>query len=313
MGSFTWEVKREMLSPPQNTCCKIAQCAGYLRTNGSITSSAQGLGFEVVGENERIAEYFISLFESVFGVRLVLKDASIDPKRDRDKLTFSYSGEGALQILEKLGVLREEEGGIGLQLGIDASLVENECCTLSYIKGAFLGGGSCTIPSGESKTGYHLEFVFSSHLMASDFCELLAQFELLGKVAPRGEKWLVYLKSRDELSDFFSLMETDSALRRLNAVSDAREESNQENRVNNCFVGNCDRTARASAEQTVAIEKLEREVGLDSLEPSLKELAQMRLKYPMESLSKLADRMGLSKSCLSHRMRKLMEVSHELE
>ncbi|MBO5046672.1 MAG: DNA-binding protein WhiA [Clostridia bacterium] len=313
MANFTWEIKRELLSPPENACCKVAECAAYLRTSGSITSSYQGFGFEIVSENERIAEYFINLFESVYGIRFVLKDATVDPKRERDKLTFAYDGERASQVLQETGVLRRDEGGFAINFGLSPYLVENDCCALSYVKGAFLGGGSCTIPSGSGKTGYHLEFVFSSYVIAEEFCSLLASFELLARMVKRGDKTVVYLKSRDELSDFFSLIGAHGALKRLNSVSEAREENNKENRVNNCIVGNMDRTAQASAEQAIAISAIKDRVGLDCLEASLRQLAEARIEFPMESLRQLAERLGVSKSCLNHRMRKLMEIYHDLD
>ncbi len=313
MGNFTGEVKRDLIArTPENACCKIAAIAAYLRTSGSITSSASGLGFEIVSENERIAEYFLLLLESVYGVRMTLSDASPDPKRARDKLTFSYNGDRAVQILQETGVLRRDEGGYALQLGLSPYLVENECCALSFVRGAFLGGGSCTLPGGSGKTGYHLEFVFASRMLAEDFCALLAEFEILARLVERGDRWVAYLKSREELSDFLSLVGADGALRRLNAVSGAREESNNENRVNNCFVGNTDRTARASAEQVFAIGEIDRRIGLGALDSALRELAEARTENPMEPLRALGERLGVSKSCLNHRMRKLMEIYRQL-
>lgn len=301
MGSFTWEIKRGLLSaPPKSACCKIAQCAAYLRTNGSLSENS----FSFVSENERIAEYFVQMFEWAYGAQLQLKGAVTDPKRARDKLTFTYGGAGAKRILRDIGAGAE---------GIPERFSAKDCCALAYIEGVFLGSGSCTLPGGNGKTGYHLEFVFPTVPLAEDFCALLASFELLAKLVKRGERAVVYLKSRDELSDFFSLIGAQNALKRLNAVSGAREESNQENRVNNCFVGNTDRTAAASAEQTLAIVEIEKQIGLGSLDRPLRDLARARLAYPMESLRSLGDRLGESKSCLNHRMRKLMEIYNQLE
>ncbi len=314
MANFTWEVKRELLAAlPENACCKIAAIAAFLRTSGSITYGAEGFGLEIVSENERIAEYFIQLMESVYGVRMVLREAKHDPKSDRDKLTFSYCGDRAAQILADTGVIARDENGYSVVYRLSPYLVENDCCALAFVKAAFLGGGSCTLPGGAGKTGYHLEFVFSSSAIAEDFCGLLSSFELLAKVVRRGETRVVYLKSRDALSDFFSVVGASAALRRLDSVSSVREEKNNENRVNNCFVGNTDRTASASAEQAIAIGKLRDTVGLDSLEEPLRELAAARLQYPMDSLRALAERLGVSKSCLNHRMRKLMEIYKRTE
>lgn len=315
MGNFTWDIKRELLSsPPENACCKIAACAAFLRTSGSITSSSDGLGLEIVSENDRIAEYFISQIEQIYGVRMVLKEAVPDPKTSKDRLTFSYKGDRAPQILQDTGIIRIEDGGFSINYGLSSYLVENECCALAYIKGAFLGGGSCTLPSNSgSKTGYHLEFVFSSAFIAEQFCMLLEDFQLIGKFVERGERWIVYIKSRDLISDFLSLIGAGNALRKLNNLTDERDESNNENRVNNCFVGNTDRTARASAEQVVAIQCIDKKIGISSLDEGLQQLAYARLQFPMESLRTLGEKLNLSKSCLNHRMRKLLEIYSKLE
>ena len=45
----------------------------------------------------------------------------------------------------------------------------------------------------------------------------------------------------------------------------------------------------------------------------LREVAVSRLENPEETLSELAERLNISKSCLNHRMRKLMELAGELE
>ncbi len=314
MANFTWEVKRDLIaSPPENACCKVAALSAFLRTSGAVTAGREGVGFEIVSENDRVAEYFVSLLESVYGVRMELREAVVDPKRSRDKLTFSCRGEQAARILAETGILRREAGSFSLSLGISPYLTENDCCALAYVKGAFLGGGSCTLPQGGSKTGYHLEFVFSHMQAAEEFCLLLERFELLAKCIVRGESVVVYMKSRDALSDFFSLVGAKGALKKLNAVSASRDEANYENRANNCLTGNIDRTARASANQALAIGVIQKKIGLSSLDPALAELAALRLSFPMESLSELAARLRLSKSCVNHRMRRLMEIYNGLE
>ncbi len=314
MQNFTWEIKRELLNrPPEQTCCKIAACAAFLRTCGSVVYSKRGIGFEIVTENDLIAEYFISLIEGLYGVRLLLKEAVTDPKRARDKLTFSYTGERAAEILRDTGVLACEEGELSLVNGIQPRLIERDCCAISFTVGAFLGSGSCTLPNSESKTGYHLEFVFSSGYVAEQFCEMLDGLEVIGRIVERGEKSIVYLKSKDALSDLFSLIGAQSALKKLINVTEAREESNYENRAMNCFIGNYDRTAKASADQIYAINQIDKRVGLDSLEMPLRLVAIARRENPTDSMQSLAERLNISKSCLSHRLRKITEIYNRLE
>ena len=79
------------------------------------------------------------------------------------------------------------------------------------------------------------------------------------------------------------------------------------------MAGNADKTAIASVKQVVAIEKLKKWSGFEDLSEELKALAKARLDHPVESLQELADRLKVSKSCLNHRMRKLMELSAKCE
>jgi DNA-binding transcriptional regulator WhiA len=53
--------------------------------------------------------------------------------------------------------------------------------------------------------------------------------------------------------------------------------------------------------------------GFSELSSELKSLAKARLENPSMSLQELANKLGISKSCLNHRMRKLMELAGELD
>ena len=50
----------------------------------------------------------------------------------------------------------------------------------------------------------------------------------------------------------------------------------------------------------------------EELSPALKDTAQARMDHPESSLQDLADELGVTKSCLNHRLRKLVEIADEL-
>ena len=292
--NFTSEIKRDLLSYfPATKAGAAAALAAILSTCGSL----KGAGFEVVSENEKVAEYFMRLLET-FEVRPELTGISQDPKRRRDKLAFTCDGEAAERIIRMTRSLREH-------------LAEDEDAALWYLRAAFLGGGSCTLPKDGSTTGYHFECVFSSETRAEEYCELLSSFELFCKLVPRGEKFVCYVKSREAISDLLSVLGAEGALRKLEAVSARREASNHENRVQNCIAGNADKSAIASAAQTLAVQTLKEEGRLSALSEELRGAAEARLSYPTLSLSELAALLGVSKSGLNHRMRKLMKIYGE--
>lgn len=292
--NFTGEIKRDLLAHfPAGKAGAAAALAAILSTCGSL----KGDGFEVVSENEKVAEYFLRLLE-MFGVRPELTGVSQDPKRKRDKLAFSCGGEDARRIISMTRSLREH-------------LSEDEQAALCYLRAAFLGGGSCTHPKDGSSTGYHFECVFSSRVRAEEYCELLSAFELFCKLVPRGEKYVCYVKSREAISDLLSVLGAESALKKLDAVSARREANNNENRIQNCIAGNADKAAIASAAQTLAMSALKEEGRLAALSPELRESAEARLTHPTLSLSELASLLGMSKGGLNHRMRKLMKLYEE--
>ena len=292
--NFTGEIKRDLLAHfPAGKAGAAAALAAILSTCGSL----KGDGFEVVSENEKVAEYFLRLLE-MFGVRPELTGVSQDPKRKRDKLAVSCGGEDARRIISMTRSLREH-------------LSEDEQAALCYLRAAFLGGGSCTLPKDGSSTGYHFECVFSSRVRAEEYCELLSAFELFCKLVPRGEKYVCYVKSREAISDLLSVLGAESALKKLDAVSARREANNNENRIQNCIAGNADKAAIASAAQTLAMSALKEEGRLAALSPELRESAEARLTHPTLSLSELASLLGMSKGGLNHRMRKLMKLYEE--
>ena len=289
--NFTSEIKRDFASLPAGARGQdVATFAALITTGGTRTEQ----GFEFVSENERVAAYFMELCERNFGVRPELKEATFDPKRERDKLTFACVGDKAAEILHEVGAVE-----IGRLKGESA---------LSYIRGAFLGGGSCTLPRGGAKTGYHLEFVLPDAKTANAFVRLLDKSGLIARKVIRGETAVVSLKSREAISDFLSVSGAASALRTLEEVSAAREERNQENRVSNCYAGNADKSAIASATQVMVLRKLEQSGGLSALDDTLIQTAHARLEHPELSLTELAQLIGVTKSALNHRMRKLMKI-----
>lgn len=313
MSNFTDIIKNELISKGlENACCKTAALSAFLRTNGSIKMSEGFVGFEVITESEKIAEFFSNILEELFGAKTVISDIHKDKLSGKTKISFEYVNQNSLNILLQLGIVAIDNGSIVINFEADKYILENECCSLAFIKGAFLGSGSCTLPSESSKTGYHLETVFSNKIIASQYCELLAEREILAKLIERNGNLVAYLKSKESINDFLSLLECDSALNKLYKVAEERDKNNNFNRVNNCFVGNIDKTVTASVKQIKAIKIIEETVGLSALELPLQDVAIARLSDNDASLIELSRQLNITKSCINHRMRRLIEIANEL-
>ncbi|MDE6411950.1 MAG: DNA-binding protein WhiA [Clostridia bacterium] len=290
MLNFTQGIKREILSAlPENDCCKRALFRALLEVCGSVNPAC----VEFTNENERLAEYFFSLAESL-GLQPELDGAVYDARNGKDRISFCLRGERAARAYK-------------IYSGINPYELK-PCCAVAYVRGAFLGGGSCSLPRAGAKSGYHLEFVFSDEEKAENFCIVFESILFYTKTIKRGDKYVVYLKSREAVYESLSAIGVKSSLKELEKLLIAREENNFINRVENCMAGNADKSMTASAQQAHEIQKLKGSAAFSDLPESLKELAEERLNNPTLSLRELAAKTGVSKSCLNHRMRKLMEI-----
>ena len=314
--NFTGEIKKEIMKAGfENACCKTAALSAFLRATGSIIRSGPQIGFEFVTESETIAAFFIALLEDLYGAELKIVQASTDNRNGKDRLAFQCLSEKSLYILAELGIVERGEGeSVSLKLEMDRYIVENDCCKLAYIKGAFLGSGSCTLPKlDDTRSGYHLEVVFYNKLLADGYCDLLAEYEILAKSVERKNSRVVYLKSRENISDFLALIGAEGALKKLIELADKKDERNQLNRVANCLQMNFDKSVVASVKQIRAIEVIDEAIGVANLESALRETAEVRLADKEGSLKELAERLGISKSCLNHRLRKLIKIAENIE
>ena len=123
----------------------------------------------------------------------------------------------------------------------------------------------------------------------------------------------MYVKSKELISDFLAIIGVENCLKKFSSLVEKRDKANNDNRARNCIAGNADKAAIAAVKQVVAIEKLKNSSGFGELSSELKVLAKARIENPSMSLQELADKLGISKSCLNHRMRKLMELASELD
>ena len=91
--------------------------------------------------------------------------------------------------------------------------------------------------------------------------------------------------------------------------------ANAMNRLTNCDMANADKITVSAAEQLAAIRAIEAGPGLDALPQALQETALLRIANPAGSISELAQLAcpPVTKSCMNHRLRKLMELSRTLE
>ena len=197
-----------------------------------------------------------------------------------------------------------------LVLHINFGMVEETCDRAAFLRGAFFAGGSITDPQKR----YHLELT-TSHLQVSrELNSLLQECGYPPKSLSRGGSLITYFKQSDQIEDFLTLIGAPVAAMNVMSAKLEKDLRNSVNRRLNCDSANLDKAVEAAQEQMEAIRRLQAAELLEQLPDKLQETAALRLEYPELSLSELAAEFDppVSKSCLNHRLRKLLELSRDL-
>ena len=313
--NFLDSVKKEILSKNvKERHCKKAFIAGLIRGSGSLYEDGEDVGLLIRAADEETAMYIENSLKNLFDYDVREVSVAEDKLNKKDKFYLSISGEGSYEILQSLGILFEKDGELAVNLKFYGEMTEKECCLRSFIRGLFVATGNCTLPNENesSSTGYHLELNFSQYTPALETSEKLAEFGVLTKITRRRDGYIVYIKSAEEIKDFLAFLPAPVSVLKLTDLMINRELSNNSNRQKNCDLGNVNKQVEAAAKQIEAIKRISETIGLDTLKKDLAETAKARVENPEETLSELAERLDVTKSCLNHRLRKLVLIASEL-
>ena len=144
--SFSGQVKSELCRTlPAQRCCALAQCFGILLYCNTFTGDA----VRIVTESRELGEPLPKLFRKAFGFSFDGPSEALGAKR-----CFGiWTPEKLRTIQEAYGFSREDTVALHVNLGV----LEEDCCKIAFLRGAFLAGGSVTDPA----KGYHLELTTS--------------------------------------------------------------------------------------------------------------------------------------------------------
>ena len=308
MASFASEVKNELSRTfYEKKCCGRAELAALLRLSGRVFAGAAGdFGFKFTSNNAAVARKTLTLIREEnhkIPVKVSMEKSQKLRKRASYNIVISPSKESAA-LLESLNFIGSE----GFSIERENRSLKKACCQRAYLRGAFLATGSVNKPEAE----YHLELSTVSKTFAKFLLELMKKLDFPAKMTDRKEEYIVYLKSSEAILDFLGMMQADFAAEQFEAARNLKEVRSQVNRIVNCETANLSKTVAASLRQKSYIETLKSNNILSKLKEELQETAKARLENPEASLSELASVLCVSKSALSHRMKKLKILAEKL-
>ena len=301
MQTFSYRAKAEMCrAAVQRLCCARAECYGALLYGNTFTVREA----RIITENPEFAARLPRLFQRAFNVKFDRLPSDDVPG---SKLIFQITEPEKLRrILDTLGYDPQQS----LVMHVNYALLEDDCCRAAFLRGAFLAGGSVTDPEKR----YHLE-LSTSHVQASrEVSALMQDMGFLPRSVMRGGSAVIYFKQSEHIEDLLTTLGAPVAATEIMTAKVDKEIRNGANRAMNCDMANVNKTLDAVAAQQEAIEKLERVGQLDKLPEKIQETARLRMQNPELPLAQLAALFDppISKSCLNHRIRKIMEEARKL-
>lgn len=299
--SFSNDVKNELSRIETNDVAgDKAELLGLLRMSGAIVIRGMNVGIHFSTENAALARRALQLLKSNYQVQteVVITRSRRLKKNNRYQVQVIPSPQVSTALFE-LQLLSVESD-------LKNPLLENHDCKRTFLRGAFLGGGSISRPSSD----YHLEMVTENEDFAHTIIKIMQSFSLKAKLTDRKNEYIVYLKDGESIINFLSVIGAHNAMMELENVRIVKEMRNNVNRAVNCETANLNKVVKAAVRQVRCIHYIDENMGLAELPQPLQEVAKLRLEHQDVSLNDLVEYSGgLGKSGINHRLKKLQEIA----
>lgn len=291
--SFSAEVKTEALQTENRPCCEAAQNAALLLFGRDFSLSRLSL----LTENAAVAAAYAEAVRFFSGCTPEIMQT--DGGNYKIDITDRRVTEAAMEEVSAASA--------GGKKRIRFGALREQCCRMSYLRGAFLVCGTVTDPEKE----YHLEFSCPSKGLAEDLATLLTEFSFTPKTTNRNGTWIVYLKNSEEIEDtLVTIGAAEHAMQMMHAkvVKNIRNTVNRKVNFENANIG---RSIRAATRQYDAIRLLRDTRGLDALPENLRAIAKLRLENREAGTGEIAKMLSLTISGANHRFQRLLKLAEE--
>lgn len=294
--SFTSQIKTEISKQKYSKIEKISLLSAIVRNE-------QSKDLRISNENIDVANLVFNLFQEIYRIipRITVRKGY---NYNKNYIYIVEINKKTDQIIQDLSINNIPENFI----------VADDNLIRSYIKGLFLAKGSINDPK---TSRYHLEILVDNQEYADFISNLLNKYNLNSKILKRENKYMIYIKESEKISDFLRLIGATKALLYYEDIRIYRDHINMTNRLNNCEQANVDRIILTASEQIKDIELIKK-YGLDLLSEKEQEVAEYRLKYKEASLQELSEIItietgnAITKPGLHHRFNKIKKLAQKI-
>lgn len=293
--SYTYNVKQEILSNEMVTKIeKTAELSAVLLSKNAFHPNK----IELRLENLELAKRVYKFIKETTQLKTEIK--------------YSISrrlGEHNVYII----VVPQQKGYLSFINEIKSFSIEliltSEEILKGFIRGIFLSCGYIKDPEKE----YALDFFMDNEEAADKFYNiLLAKDKKVFKTMKRN-KPLIYFRNSEDIMDIMVLIGSIQSFFKYEETTMIKDLKNKTIREMNWEVANETKTLNTGNNQIKMIKHIDKEIGLNSLSSVLEEIAYVRLKNPESTLQEIAEIIGISKSGVRNRFRRIEEIYNNLK
>lgn len=291
--SYTYKIKNEILSNLDITTDeKYAEIRAILLLKHAIFSNM----IEVKLENKEIAERVYKFLKELSRLKIFIKYSKSKKFGEHNAYVITIpSQQGLRSFIEKT-------------LSYSTKKNSSETVKKGFIKGMFLGCGYIKPPEKE----YALDFFVDNEELADELYDLLQKENKRVYKTVKRNKPLVYMRNAEDIMDMIVLIGSLKEFYNYEETTMIKDLKNKTIREMNWEVANETKTLDTARKQIKMINYIGEKIGLNELSPVLEEVAFLRLENQEASLQELAELIGISKSGIRNRFRRIEELYNEL-
>lgn len=292
--SYTYEVKNEIIKKSNYTTKeKVAELRGILEVKNAILEDRIELKLESI----ELANRVYRLLKEVTTLKIRVK-----------YLVGMHFGEHKVYVL-----VVERQNGFKDLLRIlatcsEESLLKDEEKRVGFIRGLFLMSGYIKSPEKE----YALDFFIDNIAVGEELFRIFVSLHKKVFITDKRKKKLVYFRNSEDILDVIVMLGAMKEFYKYEETTMLKDLKNKTIREMNWEVANETKSLNTGLKQTRMINYIGKKIGLNELTPVLEEVAFLRLQNPESSLQELAEMIGISKSGIRNRFRRIEAIYKEI-
>lgn len=298
--NITAEVRKQTaLTDEDPAPSRKAYLAAIVKAAGSLTLKSNRLGLWVESKSMQPVIETVGLIKELYG-------AEVEFGYSSSQKIYSAAvkpGEAEKIFSDLLPLTARGESGLGRDFADDKEAA-------AYVRGLFAVNGSAYVP-GDGADGYHIEFLFFDEEGATELARYFAGRDIAMHVSPRRDMYCAYCKSGADVSGVLAFMGAYESVFALSDVMMLREANNNINRGINCTIANIDKAQRAANALMQAARTLRESGAWEKTDAKQREVCLAREAHPDYTMAQLAQELGISKSGLNHRIKKILQEAED--